>query len=203
MKRFICFFLILILLIPTAIAQEAPFSFSISSAVGQVGDTVTVIGSVKNAPVCASYRVYFTYDTAVLKPVEGKNIGAGGLSTVNINASYQNTPAICALAADASKVLEGDMELFSVTFKIIGEPQNGVSPLTLRHYEFFDATPSPVTPDGMRVGAVYTEELTEVVLILRTLIGIDCGIAAANLDQDLNGTLSISDAVFLLQKLSL
>ena len=202
MKRIICFVLILMLLIPPVTAEEAPFSFTVSNGVGQVGETVTVIGSVKNAPACASYRVFLTYDTAVLEPVEGKNIGAGGLAMVNIHSTYQEAPAVCALAADSSKSFEGDLELFSVTFKVLSAPEGGVSPLVLGHYEFFDATPAPVVPEFVSVGAVYTEALTQVVLILRTLIGIDCGVSAQSLDQNQDGTLSIADAVILLEKLS-
>ena len=75
MKRILSILLALLLLMPAAYADEEKMTFHLEGARGEVGDTVTVVGSVKNAPVCASFRVIMTYDEDVLEVVEGKKIG--------------------------------------------------------------------------------------------------------------------------------
>lgn len=145
MKRVICFILVLLMLTPVALAAEDKMVFRLESASGQVGDTVTVTGLVENAPVCASFRVILTYDSTVLEPVEAKKLECSGLFMKNTAYTYQGKPAINVLSADANKSLEGNMKLFSVTFKIIAEsPESNGSPITVAHHEFFDpSTPKP------------------------------------------------------------
>ena len=123
MKRILCLILALLLLTPAAFADE-DLTFTMSSVSGKVGDTVAVVASVKNAPVCASYQVIFTYDDTVLEVVKGENVNSDGIFMINTDTSNGGKKAVNALAADADKVLEGDTDLFKVTFKIIGKPAN-------------------------------------------------------------------------------
>ncbi len=145
MKRILCFIMILLLLTPAAFAAEDKMTFRVESASGKVGDTVTVTGLVENAPVCASFRVILTYDNTVLEPVSAAKLECGGLFMSNVKYTYQGKAAVNVLSADANKSLEGNMKLFSVTFKIIAEsPESNGSPLTVAHQEFFDpSTPKP------------------------------------------------------------
>lgn len=130
MKRIICLILALLLLVPAAYADEASdMVFHMESVTGEVGDTVTVMASVKNAPKCASFRIIFTYDDTVLQVVSGQKEKAAGLFMINTNTEHDGKAAVNALAADASKVLEGDMDLFSVKFKIIAETESDAGTL--------------------------------------------------------------------------
>ena len=74
MKRLICFFLCLLLVIPVASAEqtEDPFVLHITTSFGEVGEELVVKGVVENAPNCASYRVIFTYDPTLLEPVSAR-----------------------------------------------------------------------------------------------------------------------------------
>lgn len=122
MKRILCLLLALLLLTPAAYAAEGDMVFTMSSITdAEVGDTVTVTASVKNAPVCASFRVIFTYDDTVLKVESGKKADAKGLFMINTKAEHEGEKAVNALSADATKALEGDMDLFTVKFKVIAE----------------------------------------------------------------------------------
>lgn len=150
MKRILCLLIALLLLVPVAHA-EGEFAFTLSSAEGKAGETVTLTGSVENAPVCASYRVIMTYDPAVLKPIEGKNAGSKGLFIINVNAKYQEAPAVNALSADAAKVLEGSQTLFTVTFEVLSTPAEGTAPVKVAYEEFYGADlkrQTPVVHDG-------------------------------------------------------
>lgn len=155
MKRILCLILTLLLLVPAAYADETDMVFRLDSPTGQVGDTVTVVGSVQNAPKCASFRIIFTYDDTVLEVVSGKKEKAKGLFMINTDTEYQGKAAVNALAADASKALEGDMDLFSVTFKIIGETNgNGGTPLEVVTEEFFTNELAQIHPT-IEAGRVY------------------------------------------------
>lgn len=146
MKRILSILLALLLLMPAAYADEEKMTFHLEGARGEVGDTVTVVGSVKNAPVCASFRVIMTYDEDVLEVVEGKKINSGGLFIINVNATHEEQPAVNALAADASEVLRGDMELFSVTFRIRAETPDDGTLIQVAYQEFFKADLTRVYP---------------------------------------------------------
>ena len=88
-------------------ADEGDMVFTKSSITdAKVGDTVTVTASVKNARICASFRVIFTYDDTVLKVESGKKADAKGLFMINTKAEHEGKKAVNALAADASKALE-------------------------------------------------------------------------------------------------
>ena len=138
MKRFFCLILALLLLAPAAAADEEKMTFHLEGASGEIGDTVTIVGSVQNAPAVASFRVIMTYDDTVLEVQEGKKLDAKGMFIINTNASYEGQKAVNALSADASLVLEGNMDLFSVTFKIIGTPAEEKGALIqVAHSEFF------------------------------------------------------------------
>ena len=146
MKRILSILLALLLLMPAAYADEEKMTFHLEGARGEVGDIVTVVGSVKNAPVCASFRVIMTYDEDVLEVVEGKKINSGGLFIINVNATHEEQPAVNALAADASEVLRGDMELFSVTFRIRAETPDDGTLIQVAYQEFFKADLTRVYP---------------------------------------------------------
>ncbi len=158
MKRLLCFILVLLLLVPSAMADEQKMTFRLEDAKGNVGDTVTVIGSVENAPACASFRVIFTYDNKVLKPEKVKKLDCGGLFMSNTSFVYQGKSAINVLSADSKKSFEGNVQLFSITFTILAEsPETDGSPLTLVHKEFFDPStpkPLPIQPN-VEIGCVY------------------------------------------------
>ncbi|MBQ6824593.1 MAG: hypothetical protein IJP27_08055 [Clostridia bacterium] len=157
MKRILCILIALLLLMPAAHA-EGEFAFCLNAVEEEDGKTVTVTGSVENAPTCASYRVIMTYDTAVLKPVEGKNAGSAGLFIVNINAKHQEKPAVNALAADAAKVLEGTQDLFAVTFELLGTPPEDKAAIEVAYQEFFAADLSKQTPAIKVAGVLFPEE---------------------------------------------
>lgn len=146
MKRILSILLALLLLMPAAYADEEKMTFHLEGARGEVGDTVTVVGSVKNAPVCASFRVIMTYDEDVLEVVEGKKINSGGLFIINVNATHEEQPAVNALAADASEVLRGDMDLFSVTFRIRAETPDDGTLIQVAYQEFIKADLTRVYP---------------------------------------------------------
>lgn len=208
MKRFLCFILIMALLIPPTAAIEPdsdPFFVHISSEFGDVEDEIVVTGYVRNAPVCASYRVIFTYDTKVLQPISGKNVDPKGMAIVNINSVYQGKNAINCLAAHSDMVLEGDKTLFEITFKIISEAEGNISPLKLEHYEFFDGTvgkPQAQIPASISMGKVYTSRMLEPILTLQTLLGYDRGLHALDLDRSGDGKISVVDAVLCVRALS-
>lgn len=124
MKKILCTILMILLLTPAVFAAGEDMTFRLSDGAGMVGDTITLIGAVENAPDTASFRVIMTYDTAVLEPVEGKKLDTKGMFTVNTKATYEGKPAVNALSVDAKQVLTGDMNLFSVTFRILSAPKN-------------------------------------------------------------------------------
>lgn len=208
MKRFVCFLLILALLIPTAAATEPapePFFVHISSVFGDAEDEIVVTGYVRNAPVCASYRVIFTYDTKVLQPISGKNVDPKGMAIVNINSVYQEKNAINCLAAHSDMVLEGDATLFEITFKIIGEIDGNPSLLKLEHYEFFDGTvgkPQAKIPASFTVGKLYPATTQELILILQTLAGADHGLHILDVDRNGDELLTVADAVLCARELA-
>ena len=75
----------------------------VSQVSGKVGDTITIVGQVTNAPSCSSYRVIMTYDGSCLQALSGtKGSGTSGQASVNINAQYQSKNAVVALAASTS-----------------------------------------------------------------------------------------------------
>ncbi len=147
MKRILCVLLAILLLTPAVFAAD-PMTLSVSQVEGEVGDKVTVIGKVENAPSCASFRVILTYDNKCLKLLSGqKGSGISGNTAINTNASYQNKPAVVTLAAKASQALVGNAELFVLEFEIIGEPAGtNYTALTVAHQEFFNENLSKVTP---------------------------------------------------------
>ncbi len=146
MKRIFALFLSLLLLIPAVSAAEDQPVFHLEGASGNVGDTVTVVGSVQNMPAIASFQVIMTYDTAVLEPVSGKKLDCSGLFMINTDANYNGKKAVNALSADAALAAKGDTALFSVAFKIIGAPANAEgSPVEVAFSEFTKADLSDVT----------------------------------------------------------
>ncbi|MBQ7090153.1 MAG: hypothetical protein IJN82_03465 [Clostridia bacterium] len=139
MKRILCLILALLMLVPTAYADVSelpPIIVSLSAGAVKVGDTVRVTTSVKDAPLCASYHIIYSYDTEVLKPVEGKNLNTGGLFTTNINPTKKGT--INTVAADAKKVIEGNLDLFYTDFEVIAAPKSGqTTSLEFTYLEFY------------------------------------------------------------------
>lgn len=212
MKRLICFFLCLLLVIPVASAEqtEAPFVLHITTSFGEIGEELVVKGVVENAPNCASYRVIFTYDPTLLEPVSAKNVDPKGMGIANCKSRWPQSdpngvPAVNCLAADANFSVGGDMTLFQVTFKVLAPAKNGSTPLTLRHYEFFDNTvghPAPQVPDTVRVGSVYTSTLPEATLLLQQLAGYTQTLYPADSDRNGDRSLSIADVVLCLRELA-
>ena len=140
MKRIICLILAILLLTPMVAAADAAslptITVTLSAKATKVGDTVRVTASVQNAPICASYHIIYSYDTAVLKPIEGKNINTAGIFTTNINPKDVGT--INTVAADSSKVMEGNVDLFYTDFKVIAAPASGANtPLKFTYLEFY------------------------------------------------------------------
>ena len=60
MKKLICFILCVLMLIPT-VSAAGEMELLVSQVSGKVGDTITIVGQVTNAPSCSSYRVIMTY----------------------------------------------------------------------------------------------------------------------------------------------
>jgi len=146
-KRILCLAFTVLLLAPAVLADEGKMVFHLEGASGSVGDTVTIVGSIKNAPAIASFRVIMSYDTAVLEPVSGKKLDCSGMFLINTNATYEGKNAVNALSADAELVAEGDVNLFSVTFKIIGTPTDEKGSLIqVEHYEFVQQDLSGLNP---------------------------------------------------------
>lgn len=139
MKRILCLILALMLLIPAAYADvtELPtITVTLSANAVKVGDTVRVTASVKDAPTCASYHIIYAYDTAVLKPIEGKNLYTSGMFTTNLNPKQKGT--ISTVAADSNKVIAGDLPIFYTDFEVIAAPAEGTTtPLTFTKLEFY------------------------------------------------------------------
>ncbi len=139
MKRILCLILALLLLTPSVYADVTDLptmTVTLSANAVKVGDTVRVTASVKDAPICASYHIIYSYDTAVLKPIEGKNLYTGGLFTININPKDKGT--INTVAADSKKVIEGNLPIFYTDFEVIGTPAEGSgTPLKFTKLEFY------------------------------------------------------------------
>lgn len=148
MKKLLCIILIILMLLPAAGAanENLPtMTLKLSGGAGKVGDTVTVFVSVENAPTCASFQTRLGYDEKVLKPIAYKQLGAGGIFLCNLSAVHEGKNIINALAADAAKVLEGTVALYSVDFEIIGEcaDPNG-TPISVLTQEFYLADQTKV-----------------------------------------------------------
>ena len=77
MKKLICFILCVLMLIPT-VSAAGEMELLVSQVSGKVGDTITIVGQVTNAPSCSSYRVIMTYDGSCLQALSGtKGSGKG------------------------------------------------------------------------------------------------------------------------------
>lgn len=148
MKKFLCAVLTVLLLIPSAFAVGEDMTFRLSGGSGKVGDTVTLVASVEKAPQTASFRVFLAYDESVLQPIEGKKLDVKGMFTANVKAQHEGKPVVNVLSVDARQVFAGDMDLFSVSFKIIGAPGAGTSstPVEVVYEEFFDPGPTRFHP---------------------------------------------------------
>lgn len=184
MKRLLCFILIIALMVPAAFAGEEEMVLSVSEAVGGVGDTVTVVCKVANAPECASFRIILNYDDTCLSPLSGA-IGSGvaGQTSINTSATFEEQGAVVAISASNNVSFSGDTELFTVEFEIIAEPESGcVLPLSVAHQEFF-------SPDLVRISPA----------VISGNVFLD-----TYLPGDINSDLQIDllDVLFLLQKLS-
>ena len=147
MKRILCILLAILLLTPAVFADNT-MTLTLSQVEGEIGDKVTVVGKVENAPSCASYRVILTYDNTCLKPLSGKKgSGTSGQTAININAAHQGKSAIVAMAAKASQALIGNAELFILEFEIIGNPQGtNYTEIAVAYHEFFNEDLARVSP---------------------------------------------------------
>ncbi len=159
MKKFVAAILILMMLIPAVSAAPDGMVFKLSGGEAAVGENVTLTATVENAPLCSSFRVFFTYDTETLEIVNGKKADVGGMFLVNKEAKYQEQPAVSALAADASKVFEGNATLFTLTFKLKKEPADGEL-IKLAYSEFFDGDMKPVSP-AFEIGKITLKTATQ------------------------------------------
>ena len=165
MKRILCVILAVLLLTPAVFASGDNMKLTISQPEGEIGDTVTIVGEVKGAPACTSYRVIMTYDDTCLKITGGKSGDTVKGGQINVETSFGDKKAISALAVDVSKSFEGDTVLFTLTGEIIGKPASGnSSPLTIAHYEFFDANVKRITLDDAAVidGSIVYPSLSQI-----------------------------------------
>ncbi|MBQ7935750.1 MAG: hypothetical protein IJ333_05310, partial [Clostridia bacterium] len=161
MKRLLCFVLAfsMLLMMPVALAEGETPTLTVSEVQGEVGDRVTVVGSITDAPRCASFRIILTYDSACLKIfpdecVVGEDVT--GNASINASALYQEKNAVLVMSVDTTKVIEGDAELFVLQFEVIAEPTSGYStPITVDYQEFFNASLQKVTPTIQNGGVIY------------------------------------------------
>lgn len=59
MKRFFCLILALLLLAPAAAADEEKMTFHLEGASGEIGDTVTIVGSMQMQPGGGLFSGYY------------------------------------------------------------------------------------------------------------------------------------------------
>ncbi|MBQ7034643.1 MAG: hypothetical protein IJN34_02780 [Clostridia bacterium] len=148
MKKIVAILLAILMLMPVAHADGENMTLRLSGASGKIGDTVTVTVSVENAPACASFQMVITYDSDALEiSGPGKKLDVGGLFYLNPNTTQGDQKAIKATSAGIGKAaLEGDMDLFSVDFKIIGKPADALASTVSVYSQTFSANDKNLTP---------------------------------------------------------
>lgn len=124
MKRILCIILAILMLTPTAFADTPDMTYRIKGGEGKVGDVVKVVLEVEGAPACVAYETTLSYDPAVLQPTgDYQKMYLNGLMVVNTNADVDGKKMVkVAAVAVQGNLLEGNMELLNISFKIIGTP---------------------------------------------------------------------------------
>ncbi len=147
MKKIVAILLAVFMLMPAAHADGEPMTLRLSGGSGKIGDTVTVTVSVENAPACASFQMVITYDSDALEVSgPGEKLDVGGLFYLNPNTKQDDQKAIKATSAGIGKAaLEGDMDLFSIDFKIIGKPADAEGAAVSVHSQVFSANDTNLT----------------------------------------------------------
>lgn len=160
MKRIICLILALLLLCPAAFAA-GDMKLQFSNPKGEVGETVKITVSVKDAPVACSYKIVLTYDDTLIKPEAIDKINSKGYFMKNLETEHNGKPAVNALSVDATNAFEGDCDLFYATFKILKAPADGKITLDVAYTEFYDYDIKPMTAEiGPCVITVPTKDST-------------------------------------------
>ena len=131
MKRILCIILALLLLTPTAYAEDPQMIYRLNGEAGRVGDTVKLTLSVENAPAIATFETMITYDPKVLEPTgDYQKMKMNGLVVVNTEATHEGQKVIKVAAVKVlGTFIKGNMELLNISFKIIGEPTDPLGSL--------------------------------------------------------------------------
>lgn len=126
MKRILCIILALLLLCPTAYAEDPQMVYRLNGEPGKVGDIIKLTLSVENAPSIATFDTMITYDPEVLQPTgDYQKMEMNGLMAVNTDAIHEDQKVIKVAAVKVlGDFIKGNMSLLNISFKIIGESKD-------------------------------------------------------------------------------
>lgn len=148
LAAFLCAILALTMLLPAALAANAPVTVSLSPVSGQKGGTVTVDVKISDKSNVGNASMTVNYDPAKLEFVSAKGGAFGGLAEGGL---YQENgkavPGKVSIAFMASGTLQEKAVIGQVTFKILDD--SGSIPLTLTMKEIVAYTPDGTETDLM------------------------------------------------------
>lgn len=148
LAAFLCAILALTMLLPAALAANAPVTVSLSPVSGQKGEAVTVDVTISEKSNAGNGSMIVNYDPAKLEFVSFKGGAFGGLAEGGL---YQENgkavPGKVSIAFMASGTLQEKAVIGQVTFKILDD--SGSIPLKLEMKELVAYTPDGTETDLM------------------------------------------------------
>lgn len=151
LAAFLCTILALTMLLPAALAADAPVTVSLSPVSGQKGETVTVDVKISDKSNVGNASMTVNYDPAKLEFVSAKGGDFGGMAAVGLakGADGKEIPGQVSVAFIMSDILQKEAVIAQITFKILDD--SGSIPLTLTMKEIV-----AYTPDGMETDLMDT-----------------------------------------------
>ena len=131
LAAFLCAILALTMLLPAALAADAPVTVSLSPVSGQKGETVTVDVKISDKSNVGNASMTVNYDPAKLEFVSAEGGDFGGMPAVGLakGADGKEIPGQVSVAFIMSDTLQKEAVLAQITFKILDD--SGSIPLTL------------------------------------------------------------------------
>lgn len=131
LAAFLCAILALTMLLPAALAANAPVTVSLSPVSGQKGGTVTVDVKISDKSNVGNASMTVNYDPVKLEFVSAEGGDFGGMAAVGLakGADGKEIPGQVSVAFIMSDTLQKEAVLAQITFKILDD--SGSIPLTL------------------------------------------------------------------------
>lgn len=131
LAAFLCAILALTMLLPAALAANAPVTVSLSPVSGQKGGTVTVDVKISDKSNVGNASMTVNYDPAKLEFVSAKGGDFGGMAAVGLakGTHGKEIPGQVSVAFIMSDTLQKEAVIAQITFKILDD--SGSIPLTL------------------------------------------------------------------------